>query len=141
MLDRFMRMTAQSSGGADGTWIPFGEKLGVQGFKLASSDKFVTVKGEGVVNHSVGDIFRLLFDPVDKKSYDSQLDEGARLAVYNSQTVCDHLQLKAIWPTTARDFLSLVHWRVVSSDTVVLIAFHLPARQVLSISFFFLRFL
>jgi hypothetical protein len=128
MLDRFMRMTSQPGPGPDGTWIPFGEKLGVQGFKLASSDKFVTVKGEGVVNHPVADVFRLLFDPVDKKSYDSQLDEGARLEIYNSQTVCDHLQLKAIWPTTARDFLSLAHWRVVSSDTIALIAFHIPAR-------------
>ena len=128
MLDRFMSMTAETGNNSTGKWVPFGGKLGVQGYKLASTEKFVTVKGEGVVNHSVSDVFRLLFDPVRKKAYDSQLDEGARLSVYNSQTVCDHLQMKAIWPTTARDFLNLVHWRVVSSDTAVIICFGIPGR-------------
>ena len=78
--------------------------------------------------------FSSLFDPVRKKAYDSQLDEGARLSVYNSQTVCDHLQMKAIWPTTARDFLNLVRWRVVSSDTAVIICFGIPGSR-----YFFIR--
>ena len=34
----------------------------------------------------------------------------------------DHLTLKSVWPTTARDFLSFVHWRVVSAEGTVAIA-------------------
>ena len=43
MLDRFMSMTAETGNNSTGKWVPFGGKLGVQGYKLASAEKFVTV--------------------------------------------------------------------------------------------------
>lgn len=33
----------------------------------------------------------------------------------------DHLALKGVWPTYPRDFLSLIHWRIVEDSILLLV--------------------
>lgn len=48
--------------------------------------------------------------------------------VYGPQTVVDHLTLKGVWPTSPRDFLSTVHWRLVAPHTLALVAVACPPQ-------------
>jgi len=49
------------------------------------------------------------------------------LQVFNAQTCVDHLTLKGVWPTSPRDFLSTVHWRLVGPNALALVAVACPA--------------
>lgn len=45
------------------------------------------MRGDGELPHSLSAVFRLLWDPIAKTSYDTQLDFGNRAVVYNPHTV------------------------------------------------------
>ena len=53
---------------------------------------------------------------------DPQLDYGDQILEFDAHTTLDHLVFKQVWPTSARDFVNLTHWRVEGDGTVVIAA-------------------
>lgn len=74
-----------SNSEASGGWTGFAEKAGVKGFRKPG--KFITVRGDGIVNYHASQVFRLIWDPSAKGNYDTQLDSCQRPVVFNDHTV------------------------------------------------------
>jgi hypothetical protein len=47
---------------------------------------------------------------------------------FTLKKVIDHLILKGVWPTYPRDFLSLIHWRIVD-DSILLVVVGFPPED------------
>jgi hypothetical protein len=50
------------------------------------------------------------------------LDYGDQILEFDAHTTLDHLVFKQVWPTSARDFVNLTHWRVEEDGTVIIAA-------------------
>eukprot|EP00518_Triparma_eleuthera_P018593 CAMPEP_0197548076 /NCGR_PEP_ID=MMETSP1320-20131121/2280_1 /TAXON_ID=91990 /ORGANISM="Bolidomonas sp., Strain RCC2347" /LENGTH=381 /DNA_ID=CAMNT_0043108007 /DNA_START=112 /DNA_END=1254 /DNA_ORIENTATION=+ len=76
------------------------------------SGRHLTVRGSGVMSQPWPLVFSTVINVYNKELYDSQFDAGKRVATYNDRCFVDHLLFKPVWPTSPREFLNAVSWRV-----------------------------
>ena len=123
LVARFMK-TVHSS-----VWEPNGSRNGVSAFKNPESGSVAMVKGIGRVNFPINRIATLLMDPSLRHTYDPLLDTAATVEVLSEHSQIFHFQFKAIFPAAARDFVNLVHWRMLPNGSIVLLAESLPSND------------
>lgn len=102
-------------------WEPLLEKNGVTAFKIPGP--IMTVKSEINLPFSVIDVFAMLTNTDRQKELDPQRQIQEKLKKFSSHTWVDYIRFKAVWPTSARDFINLSHWRILNDNRVVLFAF------------------
>ena len=82
------------------------------------------VRGDAVVQHHPIKCFDAILDLHKKKEYEKHLHCAVRLQKLNSHTFIDYLRYVGTWPSTARDFCYLLHWRCLPerNNSIVIIA-------------------
>ncbi len=105
----------------DPTWLPLFQKKGVTAHvkvqdtssTVAASGEIPScVKGVTVMPYTITEIFSLTANPERRVELDSNIASYRRVKWFSRNTGVEYLQFKTVWPTTARDFCSLTHWRV-----------------------------
>ena len=91
-------------------------KKGVAGYSQVASSSSgasaICVKGVCKLPFTLPEIYDIVANGNRRVELDSQLAEYKRLKWFSRHTGIEHLQFKAVWPTTARDFCNLTHWRL-----------------------------
>mmetsp|Transcript_12621 Transcript_12621/g.20484 ORF Transcript_12621/g.20484 Transcript_12621/m.20484 type:complete len:1127 (+) Transcript_12621:89-3469(+) len=104
-------------------WTFMFNKKGVLGYSQVtapgSSSSAVCVKGVCMMPFTIPEIYNVVANGERRTDLDSQLAKYHRLHWFSRHTGVEHLQFKAVWPTTARDFCNLTHWRLLKSGTFV----------------------
>lgn len=106
-------------------WEPLFEKQGVTALKRAGD--VICVRGDGRMPFSIPDILSLLTNNDRMKEYNSQLNSCRMLKCFNNQTGVHHLRFKQVWPTAARDMVTLYHWRLLPDGRLVMLSFSEPS--------------
>ena len=58
-------------------------------------------------------VFDVLVDPDQQAEWDPSIKEAARLHVLNPHTFYEYCSYRAAWPTSPRELVTVLHWRVV----------------------------
>ncbi|GLD99516.1 hypothetical protein PINS_up008242 [Pythium insidiosum] len=105
----------------EGAWNFHSEKYGIKAFTKIDGS-LTAAKGIGHVPYNPRAIWDVVMDVERKKTYDSQLATGKRIATFDAQTGVDYLEYKPVFVVAGRDFVNLVHWRVLSGGTIIVVA-------------------
>ncbi|KAJ0410777.1 hypothetical protein ATCC90586_001406 [Pythium insidiosum] len=105
----------------EGAWNFHSEKYGIKAFTKIDGS-LTSAKGVGHVPYNPRAIWDVVMDVERKKTYDSQLATGKRIATLDAQTGVDYLEYKPVFVVAGRDFVNLVHWRVLSGGTIIVVA-------------------
>ena len=88
------------------------------------------IKSVAILDHHPKQIFGLVADIKRRREYEKNVRYDERVKRYNSHTFIDYYAYQPVWPTAAREFLVLFHWRVVRRQehekAIVLIGFSYP---------------
>lgn len=76
-------------------------------------------RGRGNCNFHVTAPFAIIMNPERRTEFDSQFNTGRRVKVINDYTLIDYMAYNGVWPTSPRDFVSCVHWRIHEGNIVV----------------------
>ena len=117
LVQRLLRETQGTQG-----WTPAFEKKGVRAYRKAGADGCITVRGDGRIMHHPLAVLRCITDLQRKHKYDTNYESGERVAVWSPQCFADHITFKQVWPTTQRDMVNIVHWRVTEQGYLVVLA-------------------
>ncbi|TMW65058.1 hypothetical protein Poli38472_009225 [Pythium oligandrum] len=102
-------------------WTFHSEKHGIKAYTKVEGD-LTAAMGVGHVPYSPRAFWDVVMDVANKKAYDADLAEGTRLKQCDAQTVIDYIQYSApVFFVAARDFLNVVHWRVLEDGTIVIV--------------------
>jgi hypothetical protein len=102
-------------------WQSFFEKNGVTAFKRPGS--VVCVRSDSLLPFGVVDIFSVLMNDAKQKDVDMSIKSTKRIKNFSNNTALIYSRYKQIWPLTVRDFCNLVHWRLLSDGTIIIVAF------------------
>ncbi|KAI2505172.1 2-oxoacid dehydrogenases acyltransferase [Fragilaria crotonensis] len=106
--------------------LMFEDKDGVTAFERNGT----MIKSVATLDHHPKQIFNLVADIKRRREYEKNVRYDERVKRCNSHTFIDYYAYQPVWPTTAREFLVLFHWRVVKSQdnkkAIVLIGFSYP---------------
>jgi len=91
--------------------------------KKKPHNQVVIVKVESVVPYSLWDIFKVLLDCKRQQELDGAKQVHDMLKSISNHTWIEYVRFKAIWPTSARDFVNIAHWRLLQDGSVVIVAF------------------
>lgn len=105
----------------EASWNFYSEKHGVKAFTKIDGS-LTAARGVGHVPYNPRAVWDIIMDVDRKKSYDAQLAQGKRVATLDAQTCIDYLEYKAMFIVAGRDFVSLVHWRVLEDGTIIVVA-------------------
>jgi hypothetical protein len=124
---------------------------------LSSYQKDSMLKSVAILDHHPKQIFSLLANAYRRREYEKDVRHCERLKRYNDHTFLDYYAYNPVWPTSAREFLVLFHWRILrrqpNQKAIVLMAFSYPqayeikavasdhVRATLNISLFLLELL
>ena len=106
--------------------ILFENKDGVTSYQRGGT----MIKSVATLDHHPKQIFNLVADIKRRREYEKNVRFDERAQRYNSHTFIDYYAYQPVWPTTAREFLVLFHWRVferrANEKAIVMIAFSYP---------------
>lgn len=105
----------------EAAWTYHSEKHGVKAYTKIDGS-LTAARGVGHVPYNPRAVWDLIMDVDRKHTYDAQLRLGKRAAVLDAQTNIDYLEYKGMFIVSGRDFVSLVHWRVLTGGTIVIVA-------------------
>ena len=101
----------------------FENKDGVTAFERNGA----MIKSVATLDHHPKQIFNLVADIKRRRQYEKNVRYDERVKRYNSHTFIDYYAYQPVWPTTAREFLVLFHWRVMkrqdNKKAIVLIGY------------------
>jgi len=104
-------------------WVPNFEEAGV---KCYASTNYLrgppAALGETIISAPAMTILDAAWDPANRKEFDPLLEEIQTIESFGSQTRIDHLVYKAVWPTTAREFCNLSHWRILEDGETIVVS-------------------
>ena len=114
-------------GGNDGVaWQPINVRRAsptspaVQAFlgkaHLEGNQEISLIKCATVLNHSPSQMLGVLMDPMHRQAYEQNLRLAERWKRYNGHTSLDYYAYKPVWPTSPRDFVVAVQWRLLESS-------------------------
>ena len=106
---------------SDRDWETLFNKNGVIGRRKAGT--VITVRGDGEVNHPPAAVFSLILDDTKADVVNTQLENTKTLERYNNHTSMTHTLYKKVWPTAARDMVTLSHWRMLPDGRIAIISF------------------
>lgn len=87
-------------------------------------NNLMCVRGDAELNFPLLKVFELLWDHRKHEEFNSQLSAIKLLhIVHEPTTKVAHLLFKRVWPTAARDFVTLSNWRQLEDGRVVIIHF------------------
>lgn len=120
-----------SCGASDGWRLNGSRKDGVQCY-LKDGD-FAMAKGSAMLPFPPRAVFDLVMlktpDPRVTR-IDPDLASITLVEELNAQTRIDHFLYKAVWPTAARDFCILSHWRVLENGTIAVVGISIEDPRV-----------
>ena len=61
-------------------------------------------------------VFSLLIDCRRRRDFETNVRYNERLTQYSTHTFLDYYAYQAVWPTLARDFGVVLHWRILSRE-------------------------
>ncbi len=113
-----------SASASDPAWQQLFQKKGVVAYVRAqdstgaasssSGDQPSCVKGVTVMPYTIEEIYSLTSSPERRVELDSNIASYRRVKWFSRNTGVEYLQFKTVWPTAARDFCNLTHWRVLA---------------------------
>jgi hypothetical protein len=110
------------SGAEEDDWLPMFEKSGVKATRKSGTGS-LCVKGEMFMPYTICELYSICSDEFKRKDLDAQLDIYKRMLFVSHHTGVEHILFKPVWPTAARDFLNITHWRLLQNGTFVTLGF------------------
>jgi len=108
----------------DDGWQPMFEKPGRVVATRKSGAGTICVRGVAVLPYTIPEIYSVLSER--RKELDPQLNTYTRLKWFSRHTGVEYLRFKPVWPTAARDFCNLTHWRLLRDGTFITLGFSEP---------------
>ena len=108
---RFMALVEDMS-----TWSPIKSSKGVRCYEGAGD--MPAARGDGVLDFPPRVVVDYISDPATAKERDEGIASLTRVTQLDEQTAIEHMVLKPVWPTDARDFVNLAHVRVLPDGNV-----------------------
>ncbi|DAZ97875.1 TPA: hypothetical protein N0F65_003302 [Lagenidium giganteum] len=105
----------------EASWTLYADKNGLKVHTRLDAG-LTSAKGVGTIPFHPRAIWDIIMDITKKKSYDGQLASGQRVKVLDEQTSIDYLEYKPVFIVAGRDFVNLVHWRVLENGTIIIVA-------------------
>ncbi|DAZ97827.1 TPA: hypothetical protein N0F65_002497 [Lagenidium giganteum] len=105
----------------ESAWNFHSEKNGLKAYTKVDGS-LTAAKGVGFVPFHPRAIWDAVIDINKKKLYDGQLATGHRLQTLDDQTCVDYLEYKPVFVVAGRDFVNLVHWRVLPGGAIIIVA-------------------
>ncbi|UIZ28432.1 hypothetical protein KXD40_004631 [Peronospora effusa] len=102
------------------SWDFIGDKDGVKAYTKVDGS-LTAAKGVGFLPYHPRVIWDHFIDATKRKLVDHQLALGRKLKTLDAQTHIDYLEYKPIFVVAGRDFCNLVHWRVLSGGTIIVV--------------------
>lgn len=102
-------------------WNFHSEKHGIKAYTKVDGS-LTAAKGVGYLRYNPRAFVETVLNAELKKSYDSQLATGKRVASLDAQTHIDYLEYKPVFVVAGRDFCNLVHWRVLPGGTILVVS-------------------
>jgi hypothetical protein len=102
-------------------WEPIFEKKGVTARKRPGG--VICVRGDSLLPFSLGEIFCMIQNAEHFADINPQIGSSKVIKTYSSNTYVQYIKFKQIWPTAARDFLNITHWRLLGDNRIVIISF------------------
>ncbi|CAM9998411.1 unnamed protein product, partial [Ectocarpus fasciculatus] len=102
-------------------WDALFEKNNVKAYKRAGN--IICVRGDSFFPYPIVNVFSMICNPARKRDLDPQLHAAKLLKQLSSHTTVEYLRFKQIWPTAIRDFVNLVHWRLLKNGSIAVVAF------------------
>ena len=115
-------------------WEPLFEKNGVSAFKRPGEQ--VCVRGDAILPFGIPAIFKLIVTASRACSINPQIVSSTNVRQISTNTNIQYLQFKQVWPTTARDFCNLTHWRILSDYRVLIFSTSHEAEEAPELSAF-----
>ena len=100
------------------SWRPMFEKNGVIASKRPG-DGLICVRGETIIPYTILEIYEFISKIEKRKELDPQIDTYTRIKWFSYHSGLEHILFKAIWPTAARDFCNITHWRLLKNGTFI----------------------
>mmetsp|Transcript_25030 Transcript_25030/g.40615 ORF Transcript_25030/g.40615 Transcript_25030/m.40615 type:complete len:931 (-) Transcript_25030:270-3062(-) len=105
----------------DNFWEPSFEVDDIKCFSSRGTHPVPASLGRTAINAPGMAILDLLWDLGTRHTVDSLFDKGTTIEQLGPQTRIDHMVFKPVWPTSARDFCTLNHWRILEDGTTIVI--------------------
>lgn len=115
-------------------WESLFEKNGVSAFKRPGEQ--VCVRGDAILPFGIPAIFKLIVTASRACAINPQIVSSTNVRQISTNTNIQYLQFKQVWPTTARDFCNLTHWRILSDYRVLIFSTSHEASEAPEISSF-----
>jgi hypothetical protein len=107
-LDNYMPLSGVNHG-----WKLFLDKDGVSAFERHGCTMIKTI---AVIPFPPKQVFNLLIDHRRRRDFENNVRCDERLKRFSPYTSLDYYAYRAVWPTSARDFGVVCHWRVLTRD-------------------------
>ena len=118
-------------------WEHMSEQDGVRTSRIVEPGGPIFVRGETFLPYSITEIFKVTSNEHNRKKLDNQLGSYTRLKWFARNTGLEHLKFKAVWPTQARDFCNITHWRLLQDGTLITLGYRCdPSRYRFTPHFF-----
>jgi hypothetical protein len=108
----------------------FENRHGVISYQRSGDGGKKMIKSISMLDHHPKQIFNLVADTGRRKAYEENVRYDERLKRCNPHTFVDYYAYEPVWPTIAREFLVLFHWRVLcrgdADRAIVMIGFSYP---------------
>ena len=108
------------------SWDVMFEKPGVLATRKTGNSRAICVRGETLMPYTIPEIYAMTSTSKGRKSLDSQLEIYNRLKWFSRNTGVEYLRFKPVWPTAARDFCNLTHWRLLDDGTFLTFGYSTP---------------
>ena len=102
------------------------EKPGVVATRKAGSGGAICVRGETTLPYTIPEIYATIASAKARMALDHQLETYERKQWFSHHTGVEYLRFKPVWPTAARDFCNLTHWRLLQDGTFITFGFSAP---------------
>lgn len=120
-LERLGQLTIESVDATSAGWEPLVDKSGVLAKKR--SGHMIHIKAETEVPYAIYDVFSLLTDLKRQLELDNTRASHERLKDISMHSWVDYISTKPVWPTSPRDMVNFVNWRVLNTGQILLVGF------------------
>jgi len=96
-------------------WKLFLDQDGVSAFERRYNSCSM-IQTKATIPYPPKQVFHLLVDCKRRRDFDTTVRHDERLKQYSSHTFLDYYAYQAVWPTLARDFGVVLHWRILCRE-------------------------
>ncbi|RHY20909.1 hypothetical protein DYB32_009933 [Aphanomyces invadans] len=103
-------------------WSFLSERMGVRAYSKPDGTSLTSVLGMGPVPFPASTILGFLLDTGRKVAYDPMCAAAYPITRLDAHTVLDYYASKPVLIVSGRDFVNVVHWRVLPDKSIVVVA-------------------